>query len=143
MDVSGGRIMTRGRTDKERAVTEGAVSPADHDQIVAAATDYVAAWLDADAHRMAGCLHPLLVKRDITDKDGQPGVDEMSRDDMIAATAAGRPRGGEFTVTVLDEYGGIAAVKVVSPRYIDYLHIARVGDRWQLLNVLFQNRVRL
>lgn len=121
-----------------RAV-EGAISEPDRAAITAAATDYIAAWLDGDQARMARCLHPRLVKRSIETVDGEPAVDEMSRDDMVAATAH-RKLDGDYEVTLLDGYGDIATVKIVSPKYVDYLQVARFADRWLLLNVLWQKR---
>ncbi|WP_169799304.1 nuclear transport factor 2 family protein [Nocardioides jensenii] len=116
---------------------EGSVTEADHEAIVAAATDYIAAWLDNDAARMGSCLHEALVKRAV-EPDGS--IDEMSRQDMVLATTA-RPRQGNYVVTVLDAYGDLATVKVLSTDYVDHVQVARFGGRWQLLNVLWQPRV--
>lgn len=121
-------------------VGEGEVSETDRFLIMSAATDYIAAWLDGDPARMARCLHPRLVKRSVELVDGQPSVDEMSRDDMVTATAH-RKLDGNYELSLLHAYGDIAAVKIVSPKYVDYLQIARFSDRWLLLNVLWQARV--
>lgn len=121
-------------------VAEGAISESDCSAIIAAATDYIAAWLDGDPARMARCLHPRLVKRSVEFVDGQPSVDEMSREDMVTATAH-RKIDGTYELTLLHAYGDIATVKIVSPKYVDYLQIARFADRWLLLNVLWQARV--
>lgn len=115
---------------------EGAVSDADREQVIAAATDYIASWLDNDADRMAGCLHEALVKRNV-EPDGR--MDEMGRDAMVAATTA-RSRQGVYEVTLLDAYDGMAVAKVVSTAYVDYVQVARFGDRWQLIKVLWQPR---
>ena len=69
-------------------------------------------------------------------------IDEMRREDMVLATTA-RVRQGDYVVTVLDAYGDIATVKVLSTDYVDHVQLARFGERWQLLNVLWQPRVRL
>jgi len=122
------------------AIAEGAISESDRSLIISAATDYIAAWLDGDPARMARCLHPRLVKRSVELVDGRPSVDEMSRDDMLTATAH-RKLDGNYELTLLHAYGDIAAVKIVSPKYVDYLQIARFADRWLLLNVLWQARV--
>ena len=37
-------------------------------------------------------------------------------------------------------FGDIATVRLLSSVYMDYLHIARVGGRWQIVNVLWQRR---
>jgi hypothetical protein len=43
-------------------------------------------------------------------------------------------------VSLLDAFGDIATVSVLSSAYMDYLHVARTGDEWLLLNVLWQRR---
>jgi hypothetical protein len=113
-------------------------SEQDHAAIVAAATDYIEGWLTGDPERMARALHPDLVKREV-----QPDatVGNFSRDQMIEFTSAGygRELAQDFSVDVLDVYRDIAAVRVTSV-YVDYLHVARFGDEWKLLNVLWQHR---
>lgn len=116
---------------------EGLAIEADREAIIAASTDYIASWLDSDAVRMGGCLHDALVKRAV-EPDGS--IDEMSREDMVLATTA-RVRQGDYVVTVLDAYGDMATVKVLSTDYVDHVQVARFGERWQLLNVLWQPRV--
>jgi hypothetical protein len=112
--------------------------------ILAAAVDYIESWLDGDDERMGRCLHPDLVKREVEyDEPGHtPRLDSMTRDDMVAATAQGYGRRYErpYEATVLDAFGDIATVRVFSSVYMDYLHVARFGDRWQLVNVLWQRR---
>ena len=115
---------------------EGAVSDADREAVIAAATDYIASWLDNDAERMAGCLNEALVKRNV-EPDGH--MDDMGRDAMVAATTA-RKREGSYEVTLLDAYDGMAVAKVVSTAYVDYVQVARFGERWQLINVLWAPR---
>ena len=109
----------------------------DHVAIVAAATDYIEGWLTGDAERMARALHPDLVKREV-----QPdfSVGTLTRDQMVEFTEAGHGRelARSFEVTVLDVYRDIAAVRVESSVYLDYLQVARFEDGWKLLNVLWQ-----
>lgn len=115
---------------------------ADHAAVVAAATDYIASWLDGDAERMARCLHPALAKRAVMrDPDtGEPIVDESPYDEMVEGARAGwgRRLAPGYDIEVLAMEGDIAAVRVRSSAYIDYLHIARFGEHWQLINVLWQ-----
>lgn len=131
----------------EAAELDGAeadVSDADRDAIVAAATDYIESWLDGDSERMGRCLHPELVKREVERHDGSPGLilDTIGREDMVSATQAGygtrydRP----YDVAVLDVYGDIATVRVLSSVYMDYLHVACFDEGWRLVNVLWQRR---
>jgi hypothetical protein len=123
---------------------EGAVGAADREAIVATARDYIESWLDGDADRMARCLHPELAKRTVErDPDnGATTVETTTRDEMVAATAAGLGRRYErpYDLRIDDAFRDIASVRVRSSAYLDYLHIARFDDRWLIVNVLWQRR---
>ena len=111
--------------------------------IIRTATDYIASWLDGDEERMRRSLHPLLAKRSVgAGPTGDLPLDTIGATEMAEATGKGNGRkyrpGHE--ITVLDTYGEIATVKVASMPYIDYLHVARFGDRWLIVNVLWQRR---
>ena len=127
------------------AGAEGAISPEDRQRIVATATDYIESWIAGDGDRMARCMHPELVKRSVT-QDQQTGgceVETLTRAEMVAETAAGEGvvDAGPYEVSVLDAYGDMAAVRVLSAAYMDYLHLVRCGEPWLILNVLWQPRV--
>lgn len=122
--------------------------PEDLEAITAVGRDYIEGWLDGDEERMRHCLHPELVKRTISydpESDdwrlGRPADAEM----MIGWTqeGAGRATLGEersFEITVGDVFRHIASVKVLSHRYMDYLHVAKIGDRWFIVNALWELR---
>ena len=123
---------------------EGATSPEDRQRIVASATDYIESWIAGDGDRMARSMHPELVKRSVT-QDQQTGgceVETLTRAEMVAETAAGEGAvdAGPYEVSVLDAYGDMAAVMVLSAAYMDYLHLTRCGEAWLILNVLWQPR---
>ena len=113
----------------------------DDEAVLAPGRDYIEAWLDGDVDRMAGCLHADLVKRAV-DADSGSGVYTMSREEMVTATASGRGKLLErpYDITVLDRFGDIASICVRSSAYVDYLHVARFGNRWLIVNVLWQPR---
>ncbi len=124
---------------------EGAISPEDRQRIVASATDYIESWIAGDGDRMARCMHPELVKRSL-EPDPQTGgckVETLTRAEMVAETADGEGGvdAGPYQVSVLDAYGDLATVSVLSAAYMDYLHIARCGEAWLILNVLWQPRI--
>jgi hypothetical protein len=127
------------------ARNEGAISPEDHEKIVASATDYIESWIAGDADRMARCMHPDLAKRNLQ-ADQQAAsceVENLTRADMVAETAAGEGAAdaGPYQVSVLDAYGDAASVSVLSAAYMDYVHLVRCSDAWLILNVLWQPRL--
>lgn len=119
------------------------VSDEDRKAIIGAATDYIASWIDGDEERMRRSLHPQLAKRSVgAGPASDLPLDTIGAAEMVEATGKGYGRkyrpGHE--ITILDSYGEIATVKVASVPYIDYLHMARFGDRWLIVNVLWQRR---
>src|SRR5207253_7412138 len=119
------------------------VSDKDRQAIIRAATDYIASWLDGDEERMRRSLHPQLAKRSVgAGALSDLPLDTIGTTETVEATGKGYGRkyrpGHE--ITVLDTYGEIATVKIVSVASTDYLHIARFGDRWLIVNVLWQRR---
>jgi ketosteroid isomerase-like protein len=114
---------------------------ADLDAIVGSVTDYFEAWFDGDAARMRRCLHPRLAKRRPPRGD-ETEIQEVSYDEMIADTSSGpKPQfDRRITVSVLDVAADIATVKVESEPFDEYLHLARIGGRWLILNALYRRR---
>lgn len=124
--------------------TDAPVTSDDRDEILATARDYIESWLDGDADRMARCLHPELAKRSV-EPDPETGslvVRNVTRDRMVELTGLGhgtalaRP----YEVSLLDAYGNIATVRLFSSGYMDYLHLGRSADGWQIVNVAYQDR---
>jgi hypothetical protein len=132
----------------ELAAEVGPESAADAEAITAVARDYIEGYFDGDEARMRRCLHPDLVKRTIWHHPetgdwalGRPSSAEAmigwARDGVGRdAVAGGRP----IEITIEDAFRHIASVKVVSQPFMDYLHIAKIGDRWLIVNVLWEPR---
>ena len=87
---------------------------------------------------MRRCLHPELVKRTIV-RDPASGDWRLGRpadaELMVRWTREGEgrtaiPRERAFEIVVEDVFRHIASVKVLSYPYMDYLHVAKLGDRW-------------
>ena len=124
------------------------LSADDVEAITAAALDYVEGYFEGDEARMRRCLHPELVKRTIWHRPetgdwglGRPSTAEAmigwARDGVGRDAADG---GRPISITVEDAFRHISSVKVVSGPFMDYLHIAKVGDRWLIVNVLWELR---
>jgi hypothetical protein len=118
-----------------------AQTAADSAAIRATALDYIEGWYEGSAERMDRALHPDLAKRVVA--PGTGAVQHMTKDQLVGMTGAG---GGRNTpaeqqrkdVTILDIYGNAAVVKVVAADWIDYLQIGKAGDRWVIINVLWE-----
>ena len=115
---------------------------ADLEGIVAACTAYAASWLEGDGDRMASCLHrawrsgPSWIP-----PSGSLELDESSYGEMVASAARGpRPFGRDLRIEVHDVGAGIASASVLSEPWLDLVHLARFGDRWRILNVLYEPR---
>ena len=125
-----------------------APSAADSAAIKATALDYIEGWYTGDAERMERALHPELAKR-IVYQPSQPGqrarLESQSAMTLVRNTRAGGgkrtpPERQQKDVTILDVFENAASVKVVAGAWIDYLHMARVDGRWQIVNVLWELR---
>lgn len=119
-------------------------STPDTTEIEAIARDYVDGWYAGDVARMDGALHSELVKRTVAGEgDGGTGDLRMiSKARMLELTAQG---GGDMpdaeTEVVIDDISSaIASARVLSPEYVDYLHLVKTPAGWRIANVLFHNR---
>jgi hypothetical protein len=108
--------------------------------ITAAVRDYYEGWFEADASRMRRALHPSLVKRSV---HGTPGdMAEVTYDDMVGATEQGEgarhgPDRRSFAISINHVHNTIADVHVIGDVYVDYLQMAEIDGRWQIINALW------
>jgi Putative lumazine-binding len=115
----------------------------DREAIVAVAQDYIEAWLDSDADRLARSLHPEVRKRSVKDPAaGTLDLDELEVPPWLDRVRARGPQAysRDVEVRVLGVYDHMAAVEVLSEPFMDYLHLARFDGRWLIVNVLWQER---
>ncbi|MFW6272898.1 MAG: nuclear transport factor 2 family protein [bacterium] len=109
----------------------------DDEEIIIVSKDYIEGWYEGNKERMKNALHPDMVKRRIKEDD----LKELNTKQMIY----GAERGGgknvpkdtyEISVDILDKSDNIASV-VTKSEYIDYLHLAKVQNKWKIINVLW------
>jgi len=113
----------------------------DRGAIVGVATQYFESWFDGDPERMRAVLHPALSKRAALEPGGSSlSLDEDTAEEMVAHVSSGPRTSVErgLDVTVLDVSKDIATVKVVSTPFVEYLHLARFGHRWLIVNALYE-----
>ncbi len=111
----------------------------DKELIVQIALDYIEGWYQGDSERMKRALFVHLAKRRIT-PDGE--IWQVDKEWMVEATAAGRgrienPAQGRKEITVLDLTETMASVKIISEKFVDYLHLAKYDGQWVIVNALW------
>ncbi len=123
-----------------------AQTPNDTTAIRAAALDYIEGWYEGDPLRMERALHPRAVKRFQEHlPDGTIRLTETSGLQLVQQTRQGGgsrvPKAGRgIILRVLDVYQDVASVRVDAHQWVDYLHLARQGGRWRIVNVLWEVR---
>jgi hypothetical protein len=91
---------------------------------------------------MEVALHPDLAKRaHLPAVDGKPQLSHMSALALVQRMAApGRKldptRHAE--VVILDRFEGAASVRTTFDNWIDFLHIVYDGNKWKIINVLWE-----
>lgn len=106
--------------------------------------DYIEGWYEGDSVRMDRSLHDDLVKR-IPGKDSSDlciKLRMVPKARMVTLTSKG---GGEspnaaYQIFVDDIDKDIATARVLSLQYLDYCHLVKTKDGWQIVNILFHNR---
>jgi Putative lumazine-binding len=122
----------------------GAQSASEAAAIKQTALDYIEGWYEGNAERMERAVHPELAKRIVqTNAQGRSRLDQMSAMTLVIGTRRGGgkdtpPEKQQKDVTILDVYENAASVKVVASEWIDYLHMAKFGGRWVIVNVLWE-----
>ena len=112
--------------------------------ITATALNYMEGWYQGDARRMKTSLHKKLAKRSLQEGHGDKRTLRLtSASEMVAYTQHGYGtnlwrKGMQIEVIILDHFRYIATVKVVTPHYYEYLHLAKPGDEWVIVNTLYE-----
>jgi uncharacterized protein YeeX (DUF496 family) len=97
-----------------------------------ACLDYIEGFYERSADRLTRSVNPNLAKRNIRDNE----IRQMTLDELVQISLRTHMTAPEIKVQVLDIHDGMATAKVVSD-FVDYLHLALIDGRWQILNVLW------
>jgi len=110
-----------------------------------AALDYVEGWFEGDTARVDRVLHPQFVRRiaavtvagdDFFWPQDRAQFLEETRRGGDKATPAGER---QIKATVRDLARTTAVVRVDSAYAVEYLSLVKLRDRWQIVNVLWEN----
>ena len=116
----------------------------DIEAIKQTAKNYMESWYKGNAKVMKQSIHKKLAKRSLN-----PGFGEKkdlrltSASDMVTYTKEGYGKSlwakdMDIEVIVLDYYNNIASVKVLTKHYYEYLHLANTGEKWVIVNALYE-----
>ena len=104
--------------------------------------DYIEGWYKSDTVRIERSLHDDLVKRIPMKDSADLGIKlrMVPKSVMVELTGKG---GGEdpdadYEIFVDDIETDIATGRVLSPEYLDYLHLVKTNEGWQIVNILFR-----
>ena len=130
--------------DVVRAVDHGSAKTDPTRQAIdRAARDYVEGWYEGSAERMRRALHPELAKRKVVEGEGGTTLRSLTAAALIDNV---KPRplqpGQRVTVEILDIHGPLATVKITSPLFVDYAHMALWNGEWKVLNVAWEESRR-
>lgn len=109
-------------------------------QIKQAALDYIEGWFYKDADRVNNAVHFEFVKRSVSTPDSIDFLTTInkSRMDFITLYHPDREYRLYTEVYILDAMPTIASVKVVFNECIEYLHLAKLNDKWKIVNNLLK-----
>ena len=110
-------------------------------QIKQVALDYIEGWFSKDNSRVDNAVHSEFVKRFITTRDSIDFLRTINKSRMDYITKYHRDREYELKteIFILDAMPSIASVKVIFNECIEYLHLAKLDNKWKIVNNLFTN----
>ena len=118
---------------------------ADREAVRLAALDYVEGVYNVQPERIERSVHPSLVKRGFY-KDTAAGPyneSPMTYEQLVRLAGNWNKEGKRDTsikeVAVLDVLDQTAVAKVTAQWGIDYMLLARYGDRWKITQILWQS----
>jgi hypothetical protein len=101
---------------------------------------YASSWFDRDAELARAIYHPRFVERRDAHPDDGLELEEVAIEDVLAEVEDGAPGGTErrWEADVFSVDGDIASGRVSVGPWDVYLHLARFGERWLIVNVLYR-----
>jgi hypothetical protein len=120
----------------------------DDEAIRSVIMDYIEGWYLGDVTRMKKALHPDLAKRGyhVVPSTKTINLVHVGASNMFAYTEAhlGKLDAGvdmAIKVDIWDVCDNTASAKVTSVKFVDHVQLARFGDDWRIVNVLWEPAV--
>lgn len=110
--------------------------------IIETIESYVHAWFSGDAEAMERCFHPDL-RGSLLESGQETGgrvvrVPACGQEIQAALGPYTHPAARILETTVLDIRGRSASARIVLRDWAAYIHLAFTGDRWAIVNVLWE-----
>ena len=127
------------------ATVFGQTREADREAVRQAALDYVEGVYNVQPDRIERSVHPSLVKRGFYKENAAGAYNEspMTYEQLVKLAGNWNKEGKRDTsikeVAVLDVLDQTAVAKVTASWGIDYMLLARYGDRWKITQILWQS----
>ncbi len=141
-----------GPTDTQHEVLAASLSSdemtEDEKNVHRAAMDYLDGLYKADTSFIVRSVHPDLKKRGFwfsKKKNDYAGPADMSFQQLVDLTKSWNKDGSRANeksvkkVTIYEVLDKTAAAKVTAVWGIDYMHLAKEGDKWVIMNILWQS----
>ena len=122
------------------------VSKQDSLEIKEKALGYLIALQELKPELMSTVFHPDLAKRTFRNdwKTKKDSIHETTYKEMVSFAESWNKSGTKFPpkpsnqAIILDVYHRIATVKLVSDNWVEYLHLVKTNERWNIINLLWQ-----
>lgn len=115
---------------------------------IRATLDYIEGYYTADPDRVERAIFPDIAKR-IPQRGpgGRVRIERMSGIELLnhAKSGDGKKIPAEQQlkeIRILDVFDNIASVRVEASSWVDHMQLAKLGDRWVVVNVLWQLKPR-
>ena len=110
------------------------------------ALDYIESQHNVQPKQFERAAHPRMVKRTfwMDKKTKKEYLRETFSDFMILLAETYNQNGDKFPenpkkeVIILDIFDKTASVKLIADEWVDYMHIIKLNEKWQIVNVLWQ-----
>ena len=120
---------------------------ADIDGIIQSITDYMEPWYGAGHEKLVDAIHPTIVKRKFysISETGVFVLRQVNAHQLIeiAKDSSTHPQKpvSEWRndITIFDVFQNIATAKSVGATWTDFIHLAKLDGRWQIMHILFEN----
>ncbi len=123
-------------------------SQADTQAIAQAISDYMECWYGVGHEKLPAAIHPTIVKRKFpTNPDtGNAFIRQTTSFQLLevakfcAQEEHHLPQERQRNdITIYDVFQNIASAKAIGSSWVDYIHLAKLDGRWQIMHIAFDN----